>query len=73
MRHEHEGPEGTEGGGEDAADGGPLAVQTLQTCLRYLQREAEAAGLIMTAHLIGTASLAALDESVSSRPSRLAP
>ncbi len=44
-----------------------LSILSIQSALRYLQREAETAGLSMTAHLISTAALAVLEESLTER------
>lgn len=41
-----------------------LEAAALQSCLRFLEREANAAGLPITAHLIAAAALALLEESL---------
>lgn len=39
-----------------------ITGQAIESCLRFLQNQAEVAGMPMTAHLISTAALAALEE-----------
>ena len=39
-----------------------VLVHSIESCLRYLQEQAEMAGLTMTAHLISAAALAAMEE-----------
>ncbi len=41
-----------------------LNAQSITSCLRFLQEQAERIGLPLTAHLISTAALAALDEAM---------
>lgn len=48
------------GDADDAAD--RISARTIEGCLRYLQRQAEGAGMPMTAHLISAAALSALEE-----------
>ena len=39
-----------------------ITARTIEGCLRYLQRQAESAGMPLTAHLISAAALSALEE-----------
>ncbi len=52
-------------GSDEPADS--ATAQSIESCLRYLQTQAERVGMPMTAHLISAAALAALDEYVSTR------
>ena len=48
------------GDNEDPA--AAITARTIEGCLRYLQRQAETAGMPLTAHLISAAALSALEE-----------